>query len=39
MTSKRLGNIDLLSVERYKLKSRFRWWINSRHDNRRIKFH
>ena len=26
MTSERLGNIDLLSVERYELKNRFRWF-------------
>jgi len=42
MISERLGNIDLLSVERYELKNRFkgfRWWIDIRHDNRRIKFH
>jgi len=42
MISERLGNIDLLSVERYELKNKFkwfRWWIDIRHDNRRIKFH
>jgi len=40
MTSERLGNIDLLSVERYELTNRFRWFVDefdSRHDNRRIK--
>jgi len=42
MISERLSNIDLLSVERYELKNRFRWfrwWIYIRHYNRRIKFH
>jgi len=42
MISERLGNVDLLSVERHELKNRFRWfhwWIDSQHDNRRIEFH
>ena len=42
MISGRLGDNDLLSVERYQLKNRFewfRWWIDIRHDNLRIKFH
>jgi len=42
MISERVDNTDLLSVERYELKNIFtwfRWWIESRHDNRGIKFH
>ena len=41
MTSERLGETDLISDERYELKNIFRWfcwWIDSRHDNRRIEF-
>ena len=42
MTSERLGNTDLLLVDKYELKNRFSWFIdgfNSRNDNRRIKLH
>jgi len=42
MTSEILANTDLLSVERYELKNRLRWFVDefdSRHDNRRIKLH
>jgi len=43
MTSKRLGNTDLFSIERYELKKveldDFVDEFDSRHDNRRIKLH
>ena len=43
MTSERLGNVDLLSVEREQAKNidldDFVGEFDSRHDNRRIKLH